>query len=661
MNGVPEVTVVIPTRDRWPLLSERALPSALAQEDVELEVVVVDDGSRDGTPERLTELADPRIRVLPTEGGRGPSAARNRGIAAARAPWTAFLDDDDCWAPRKLRLQLSVAETTGAAWVYAAAVVVDESGTVLKAPQPAPPEGLAETLLAGNRIWGGPSAVLARTDVLSELGGFDESLRCFEDWDLWLRLAAAAPAAACEEVLVAHLEHAGSTVLRDDLDVLDQHERMLAKHRRVTADDRRLVLEWLAGEQGAAGRRLEAARLYLAAGLRYRSAGNLLAAAGALFGGPGIRTAARMQLALRGRTHLDVTRADTDAPDLPWLAYARGRPGMRRILVVGVPRSGTSWVGQVLGSTRGATYLGEPDNHEHAPFALRAKLGLPGWFYTALEPTREAAAYERLWSAAFGLPSVRTSTELSVAERVRRRASLRLLRTASDEERRHAFQDPQRVPAALRAAAALAVPERPARAAESLVVKSVYAVLALDWIAARFAVDVLVVHRKPLNVLSSWLALGWVGTEAADPLGELEPRVAAELAARLGVPRLEGGASQLAEAAWLIGLLTTAVLDAAARVTRVGRCVSHEELCARPRETFAQLSARLRLEWDARSDALVERLDRPGTGYETRRVAAGLGEAWRDRLTPEQVAEASAALAGFPADSPPADLGAMRG
>src|SRR3954468_2829862 len=105
--GPPEVTVVIPTRDAWDLLPA-TLTGALAQEEVALEVVVVDDGSRDGTAAGLAEWAraDPRLRVCRLEPSAGVGAARNAGIERARGEWLAFLDHDDLWAPRKLREQV---------------------------------------------------------------------------------------------------------------------------------------------------------------------------------------------------------------------------------------------------------------------------------------------------------------------------------------------------------------------------------------------------------------------------------------------------------------------------------------------------------------------------------------------------------------------------
>jgi glycosyltransferase involved in cell wall biosynthesis len=100
-----DVSVVVPTRNRSALL-ELTLRSVLCQRDVDLELIVVDEGSTDDTPTMLAAVADSRLRVIRNDTPRGVSAARNRGAASARADWVAFLDDDDLWAPDKLTRQL---------------------------------------------------------------------------------------------------------------------------------------------------------------------------------------------------------------------------------------------------------------------------------------------------------------------------------------------------------------------------------------------------------------------------------------------------------------------------------------------------------------------------------------------------------------------------
>jgi glycosyltransferase involved in cell wall biosynthesis len=308
------VTVVIPTRDRWPLLERHALRSALAQEDVDLEVVVVDDGSTDGTTARVTALSDSRVRVVPSTGPGGAAAARNTGIAVARGTWVAFLDDDDLWSPLKLRTQLDDVGTAG--WSYTGALVVDAALQPIDTLPLAAPDGLREALRHGNVVGGGGSTVLARTAVLRELGGFDPSLFYVEDWDLWLRLAARCSAAACDDVLVATLDHPQRALFHDRRKVADGIERLLTRSGGTRAD-RQAAAEWLANEHVRGRRTLTASRLYATAALRFRSPGNAIAATGAVFGRRGVDAAARLLELVGAESHLDRERRPPATP--AWL------------------------------------------------------------------------------------------------------------------------------------------------------------------------------------------------------------------------------------------------------------------------------------------------------------------------------------------------------
>ncbi len=107
---MPLVSVVVPTHNRARLL-RRTLRSILAQHMVDLEVVVIDDGSTDDTGD--VAATDPRVLVIRNRESAGVSAARNRGIAAARGEWIAFCDDDDLWSPDKLNRQLTAADACG--------------------------------------------------------------------------------------------------------------------------------------------------------------------------------------------------------------------------------------------------------------------------------------------------------------------------------------------------------------------------------------------------------------------------------------------------------------------------------------------------------------------------------------------------------------------
>jgi glycosyltransferase involved in cell wall biosynthesis len=262
----------------------------------------------------------PGVRVVRHERSRGIAAARNAGSLSAAGAWVAFLDDDDLWAPTYLRSMLDAAGDAG--WAYAAGVIVDSSYAVigeLKAPDPA---GVDEALRHGNVVGGG-SRVAVRSALFRRLGGFDESLYYVEDWDLWLRLAHHARAAALHEALVATLDHPQRALFRNPDAVAHGIARLLEQSGG-SEGDRQAAAEWLAREHVHVGKRLDAARLYARAALRFRSPGNAATAVGALFGQPGIRAAARLLRA----PHLVDERVVLPTPE--WLALrSRGSNVLR--------------------------------------------------------------------------------------------------------------------------------------------------------------------------------------------------------------------------------------------------------------------------------------------------------------------------------------------
>jgi glycosyltransferase involved in cell wall biosynthesis len=319
--SAPEVSVVIPTRDRSALLFT-TLRGALAQEGVEHEVIVVDDGSDDETPDRLAAVGDRRLRVVRHERSRGVAAARNSGIAEARGQWLAFLDDDDLWSPHKLALQIAAARARKATFAYGAAVVLDEQRRPVEV-RPAPdPEDAVGLVLPRNLIPASGSNVIASADAVDAAGQFDEGLSHFEDWDLWLRLADGGRAAACPEVVTAYVQHDGSMLLTDKDALVDQFERLAEKHRglserRGARFDRASLTGYLAWGDERAGLRLRAARGYVASALRFARQGNRW----------GVREGVGHALGvLRGRRYLDSGRPLPPGPlaDAPeWLKRYR--------------------------------------------------------------------------------------------------------------------------------------------------------------------------------------------------------------------------------------------------------------------------------------------------------------------------------------------------
>jgi glycosyltransferase involved in cell wall biosynthesis len=254
---MPFVSVIIPTRNRAHLL-HRTLESVLKQSTENLEVIVVDDGSTDSTA-AVAAAADPRVRVLRNPKPTGVSAARNRGIAAARGEWIAFCDDDDLWAPNKLQQQLTAAGRASANWAYAGDVNVDDQLRVLSGGPPPGPEAVMALLPRFNPLASGGSNVVVRSNILAQVGTFDPTLRRTEDWDLWIRVASKGPPACVRQPLVAYRFHRGNVVW-DPREMVDEARNLAARYGYpvdVAAMQRRAA--WAALR---AGRRLIAVRHY---------------------------------------------------------------------------------------------------------------------------------------------------------------------------------------------------------------------------------------------------------------------------------------------------------------------------------------------------------------------------------------------------------------
>jgi glycosyltransferase involved in cell wall biosynthesis len=265
-----EVSVVIPTRGRVDLLS-CAVATALGQ-GVDMEIVVVDDASGDGTAVWLADQKDRRLRVVRHTTRRGVSAARNSGIRAARGAWVAFLDDDDAWAPDKLESQLSAARAAGCRWVYTGDVHVDERLQLLGGGPPLSPAAAMAMLSSQNTLPSGASNVMVRADLLAAVGGFDTSLRRTEDWDMWIRLARTGPPAWVCRPQVAYRHHRGNA----DTDPAPMvSEPSLLAHRYGITVDLPAMMRRAAWTCLQDGKRMKAAGYYLRAAARgdYRSLG----------------------------------------------------------------------------------------------------------------------------------------------------------------------------------------------------------------------------------------------------------------------------------------------------------------------------------------------------------------------------------------------------
>lgn len=284
----PDVSVIVPTYGRKDLIAP-ALAGALGQEDVEVEVIVVDDCSPDGTAEALRELAVPGLRVLRHDVNRRQAAARNSGIAEARGEWVAMLDDDDVWAPRKLRDQLDAAHAGGAEIAFSTALVIDQDLQPIGAFYPPDPAEQPRAILQSSSLPAGSSNLLVRRELLTEVGGPDESLDPLSDWDLFTKLLLAGSAAVRRQPDVGYVlrSHSISAAQMDrhfdDLEVLEQRYREQRREHDAKLDGV-LFSRWLAGGLRRGGNRRDAVRAYLRGARRYRSPGNTVRALGVLLG-----------------------------------------------------------------------------------------------------------------------------------------------------------------------------------------------------------------------------------------------------------------------------------------------------------------------------------------------------------------------------------------
>jgi glycosyltransferase involved in cell wall biosynthesis len=198
-SAAPVVSVIIPTFNRAWCLAE-AVDSVLAQDFRDFELIVVDDGSTDGTEGLLAGYGS-ALTVLRRENS-GVSAARNRGIAAARGELIAFLDSDDLWLPQKLSTQVEFFRSRPQALICQTEEVWVRNGRrVNPRRRHRKPAGMIfepslELCLVS------PSAVMLRRELIERVGFFDETLSACEDYDLWLRVSCRYPVDLIDTALI---------------------------------------------------------------------------------------------------------------------------------------------------------------------------------------------------------------------------------------------------------------------------------------------------------------------------------------------------------------------------------------------------------------------------------------------------------------------------
>jgi hypothetical protein len=258
----PALTVVIPSRDRPHLLPD-AVESALAQTMSDLEVVVVDDGSR----QAIHLPADPRLRVVRHPTPLGNAAARNRGLAEARGRWLTCVDDDDVVLPHLAEVSLAALE--GATLpppvgVLSGVAVIDGDGRVVERRLPPTlPRGCHFSLepLPPGRSYVSKQTLVVEVDVLRSIGGWDESFRSRSVTELFLRLNPVCSLLGLDTITYHLRSHDGARLSHDPelrqrsfAQLIDKHRDLLEarpqRHAELLLDH--AVMSLLVGQRQAA-------------------------------------------------------------------------------------------------------------------------------------------------------------------------------------------------------------------------------------------------------------------------------------------------------------------------------------------------------------------------------------------------------------------------
>jgi glycosyltransferase involved in cell wall biosynthesis len=232
----PAVSIVLPAFNRLEYLRP-AVDSVFAQSYPDWELLIADDGSDGDTAAYLKTLAsEARVRVLRLEHTGNPGVVRNSALREARGTFVAFLDSDDLWSADKLQIQLAMhAARPERRWSYTALRRIDSAGIAL----PESPgvdrklsEGaIFEQLLKLDVAVATPSVIVEKR-LLDQVGGFDENLRFFEDYDLWLRLSLLSEVSTVDQRLTmvrSHRQHYSA----DRAGVYEARFQLLDKHSRL--------------------------------------------------------------------------------------------------------------------------------------------------------------------------------------------------------------------------------------------------------------------------------------------------------------------------------------------------------------------------------------------------------------------------------------------
>ncbi len=232
-GGAPAISVVIPAFNRCATIM-RSVNSVLSQEFLPLEVIVVDDGSEDGTSDLLRAANDRRIRVVSLGARRGAQAARNAGICAAGGEWVAFLDSDDEWLPGKLSRQVEALNSSGGkpfTVVHTDCWRVDHKAgtrTVWNIPPVEGENPYTRMLSSGGPMFQG---MLTSKSALEAIGLLDEAVPAYQEWETTIRLARFCRFVHIREPLFIYHCYEGEAISRDSVRAVAGYRYIVEKFR----------------------------------------------------------------------------------------------------------------------------------------------------------------------------------------------------------------------------------------------------------------------------------------------------------------------------------------------------------------------------------------------------------------------------------------------
>ena len=242
---MPLVSVIIPTYNRWPMLCD-AIESVLGQSFKGFELIVVDDGSQDGTVEKLSRYGS-SLRLL-SQPRQGVAAARNLGVGCSGGRYLAFLDSDDLWQSRKLETQVAFMETHQEVQICQTEEIWIRRGVRVN-PKKRHRKPSGDIFCASlDLCLVSPSAVMMTKELFERVGGFDKAFAVCEDYDLWLRVSMDTPIPLIPEFLTIKRGGHGDQLSRSTWGM--DRFRILALqkllHSGLQGEKRRWALEALA-------------------------------------------------------------------------------------------------------------------------------------------------------------------------------------------------------------------------------------------------------------------------------------------------------------------------------------------------------------------------------------------------------------------------------